>query len=157
MTMMIDSTPDPAHRPHAAVTPADPMAVALRLLDKAHRHFRTACGTAARLGPTEFDAVLTLAQQEPLTHRELAERCSLTSSATTALIDRLEHAGHVTRVAHPTDRRSSLVVLTDTGLDTVRGILRQYDAVLQSVPATGTPAHYLTAVTAALRTASTAF
>lgn len=157
MTMMVNPTPDPTRRPRSIETPADPMTVALRLLDEAHRHFRTSCAVAAGVGPTEFDAVLTLAQQEPLTHREFADRCCLTSSATTALIDRLEHAGHVTRVAHPTDRRSSLLVLTDTGHDTVRGILRRYDAVLQSVPATGTPTEYLTAVTAALRTASTAF
>lgn len=155
MTTMVNPSPDPTHRFDTANPPADRMVAALRSLDDTHRRFRTASASAVGLGPTDFDAILALAQKEPLTPRELADRCSLTSSATTALIDRLEKAGHLTRTAHPSDRRSSLLVLTDTGHATVRMILRHYDTVLQSVPATGSPAEYLAAVTSALHAAFT--
>ncbi|WP_433054416.1 MarR family winged helix-turn-helix transcriptional regulator [Dactylosporangium sp. CS-033363] len=43
--------------------------------------------------------------QEPLTPGELARRLSLSPAATTALLVRLERAGHVERRPDPTDRR----------------------------------------------------
>jgi DNA-binding MarR family transcriptional regulator len=152
---MVNPTPDPTHLSDTASPPADPMVNALRDLDEAHRRFRTACAATAGLGSTDFDAILALAQREPLTHRELATRCSLTSGATTALIDRLEHSGHAARAAHPFDRRSSLVVLTDTGHASVQRILDHYDTVLRSVSATGSPADYFAAITRALHDAAT--
>jgi DNA-binding MarR family transcriptional regulator len=125
---MVNPTPDRTHLSDTVSPPADPMVNALRSVDEAHRRFRSSCAATAGLGSTDFDAILALAQREPLTHRELADRCSLTSGATTALIDRLEHAGHVTRTAHPFDRRSSLIVLTDVGHTSVQKILNHYES-----------------------------
>lgn len=44
---------------------------------------------------------------------ELSRHLGISSASTTALIDRLERAGMVERVSHPTDRRSILVAATD--------------------------------------------
>ncbi|WP_217548089.1 MarR family winged helix-turn-helix transcriptional regulator [Streptomyces sp. GbtcB6] len=43
---------------------------------------------------------------------QLAERLGLTTGSTTALLDRLEKAGHLARSPHPTDRRKSIVRAT---------------------------------------------
>jgi DNA-binding MarR family transcriptional regulator len=43
---------------------------------------------------------------------QLAERLNLTTGSTTALLDRLEKAGHLARQAHPTDRRRTVVRAT---------------------------------------------
>lgn len=42
----------------------------------------------------------------------LAERLGLTTGSTTTLLDRLEKAGYLTRQAHPTDRRKSIIRAT---------------------------------------------
>jgi DNA-binding MarR family transcriptional regulator len=39
----------------------------------------------------------------------------VTSAATTQIVDRLAQRGHVEREPHPTDRRRTLVRLTDSG------------------------------------------
>src|SRR4051812_21821900 len=46
---------------------------------------------------------------------QLAERLACVKSNVTQLVDRLEADGLVTRAADPSDRRSRLAVLTDSG------------------------------------------
>ncbi len=50
----------------------------------------------------------------------LGDRLLLTSGSMTALIDRLEGLGYVSRRRDPSDRRAILVGLTDTGKETAR-------------------------------------
>ncbi len=50
-----------------------------------------------------------------LTPTELAKHRMMTSGGMTAALDRLERKGLVTRVPNPSDRRGSLVRLTDMG------------------------------------------
>lgn len=45
---------------------------------------------------------------------ELGNALEIRSASATALVDRLEAAGHVRRHPHPTDRRRQVVVTTDT-------------------------------------------
>lgn len=47
--------------------------------------------------------------------QDISHRMAITVGATSKVVDRLERAGLAVRTAHPTDRRSSLVVLTDKG------------------------------------------
>jgi MarR family transcriptional regulator, organic hydroperoxide resistance regulator len=58
---------------------------------------------------TDAVALLEIAEAEqrgdPLSPARLGERVSLTSGATTALINRLEHADHVVRTREHSDRR----------------------------------------------------
>ncbi len=50
-----------------------------------------------------------------LTSCEIAHRCGVTRATMTGLLDGLEKSGHVRREAHPTDRRMTIVRLTDFG------------------------------------------
>lgn len=52
-----------------------------------------------------------------LTPTELAKHRMMTSGGMTAALDRLERKGFIIRVPNPTDRRGSLVRLTDAGRD----------------------------------------
>lgn len=56
-----------------------------------------------------------LRRRGPATQRELAEDLRCTPRNVTGLVDALEAADLVERRAHPTDRRATLVTLTDLG------------------------------------------
>ena len=91
----------------------------LKAGEPAFREFLTAvilhgqaAAEAAGLGATDFYALNLLGALGPLTAGELAHRTGLTSGATTRLIDRLEHGGHVHRVADPADRRRVRIKLS---------------------------------------------
>lgn len=45
--------------------------------------------------------------------KDFAERLGLTTASVTAMLDRLEKAGHISRTQSPTDRRSWIINLTD--------------------------------------------
>ena len=66
---------------------------------------------ARRVGapPVEFKAMDHLHEAGELTPGQLADRLALTSGAVTAVVDRLERLGWVTREPHPTDRRSVVI------------------------------------------------
>jgi DNA-binding MarR family transcriptional regulator len=66
------------------------------------------------LGVTDLHALEHLSREE-LTPKQLGERLFLSPGAITALVDRLEKAGHLERVANPKDRRSSLLRTTPSG------------------------------------------
>jgi len=54
---------------------------------------------------------------------ELTRYLGLSTASTTAILDRLERSGHVTRVANPDDRRSIFVQATEMAHDEVRRTL----------------------------------
>lgn len=80
------------------------------------RH-RAAMARSLGMSDTEATALAHLAQHGQLTPGELGGLLSLTSGGTTALLQRLEQAGHVVRHPHPHDRRSSLVTATRPTLE----------------------------------------
>ena len=47
--------------------------------------------------------------------QDISQRMAITVGATSKVVDRLERDGLAQRTAHPTDRRSSIVSLTDAG------------------------------------------
>jgi DNA-binding MarR family transcriptional regulator len=51
----------------------------------------------------------------PMTQRDLSEALRCTPRNVTGLLDALQTDGHVARGPHPTDRRATLVTLTDQG------------------------------------------
>lgn len=55
---------------------------------------------------------------------ELAERAQLTKQSISYLVDYLERRGYLERTADPTDRRATVIALTDRGWDEVRCALR---------------------------------
>lgn len=58
-----------------------------------------------------------LDHQGPLTAGELARRADLSSAAITALVDRMERAGYLTRVRDTVDRRRVLIAGTEQAQD----------------------------------------
>jgi DNA-binding MarR family transcriptional regulator len=56
-----------------------------------------------------------LYQQGRLTPRSIATRLAWTTGGVTALLDRLERGGYVTRIPNPADRRSVLIESTPQG------------------------------------------
>jgi DNA-binding MarR family transcriptional regulator len=76
---------------------------------------------------------------DPLSPARLSERISLTSGATTALLNRLERAGHIVRSREQPDRR----IVTLHSSEQVQGLAdeffdpltRRVDAMLSQYPA----------------------
>jgi DNA-binding MarR family transcriptional regulator len=70
-----------------------------------------------------YDVLLQLAESpgRRLRMTELADRVLLSRSGLTRLVDRLEREGLVERAACPNDARGTHAVLTDVGLDRLRG------------------------------------
>lgn len=65
-----------------------------------------------------------LQQRGPLTQRSLADALSVSARNVTGLIDGLSASGFVTREAHPTDRRATLVTFTERGASTAAALDR---------------------------------
>ncbi len=59
---------------------------------------------------------LELLYSAPMGPRQLAEKLQMSPAGITKLVDRLERRGLVQRRRHPTDRRRSLVFVTDKAL-----------------------------------------
>ena len=87
----------------------------LRRLILAGEHYRQVVAEAIGLGTTESQAVSYLAVHGSSGQSEMARNLGLTSSALTALVDRLERQGVAERVRHPRDRRRTIVHLTERG------------------------------------------
>jgi DNA-binding MarR family transcriptional regulator len=68
-----------------------------------------------RLTPARAEVVWRIGREGPLTQRQLSEALRCTPRNVTGLVDALEDMGLVTRRPHPSDRRATLVTLTDRG------------------------------------------
>lgn len=84
------------------------------------QHIGHAFASQHRLHATDMHALLAVMQAErrgaPLTPGTLGESIGLTSGATTALIDRLERAGHLRRSRESADRRVVHLRYADAGM-----------------------------------------
>ena len=87
----------------------------LRRLILAGEHYRQVVAEAIGLGTTESQALSYLAVHGSSGQSEMARDLGLTSSALTALVDRLERQGVAERVRHPRDRRRTIVQVTERG------------------------------------------
>jgi DNA-binding MarR family transcriptional regulator len=77
------------------------------------------------LEPGWHDVLATLRRTGPpyqLRPTEFADALMLTSSGTTKRLDRLEHAGLITRAPDPADRRGTLITLTPKGLELIDNV-----------------------------------
>ena len=71
--------------------------------------FRNAMGRKLGLNITDSECLSLLRIRGISTPTELAHHTGLTTGATTALLDRLEQAGYITRRPNPNDRRGVLI------------------------------------------------
>lgn len=102
----------------------DDLIDALRLFTVESDVFVDVFARAHGLGRSDLNAIMwisTGAQSgRPVTVGELAVKLGLGPPATTALVDRLESAGHVRRVRDPGDRRKVTIAMQPQALDVAR-------------------------------------
>jgi DNA-binding MarR family transcriptional regulator len=72
-----------------------------------------AIGELLGMHPTDLAAIGHLAAEGPMTQEQLRQRLRLGKGSMTALVTRLERAGHIRRAPHPSDGRASLLAATD--------------------------------------------
>jgi DNA-binding MarR family transcriptional regulator len=106
----------------------------LRALILAGESYRQAVALITGLGVTEAQAVSYLAVHGERGQNELGADLGITSSASTALVDRLERQGIADRHAHPRDRRRVVVGLSDKGHAVVELSHDWLAASLRSIP-----------------------
>jgi DNA-binding MarR family transcriptional regulator len=83
----------------------------------------------ADLSPSAFQCLAILdGAGEPLAAHAIAERLLVSSASTTSLLDTLEKRGLIERTPHPSDRRKTLVHLSDEARDIVDEMLPQVHA-----------------------------
>ena len=63
----------------------------------------------------------------PMAQRDLADAIGVSARNVTGLVDGLAETGFVTREHHPSDRRATLVTLTDRGTRTAADLAREHD------------------------------
>ena len=68
------------------------------------------------LSTARAEVLFVLHQQGPMVQRELSQALRCTPRHVTGLVDILEAQGWVARSPHPTDRRATLVSLTERGM-----------------------------------------
>ena len=81
---------------------------------------------ALGLTPARTHLLWELGRRGPVPQRVLAEALKVTARAVTGLVDALVAQGLVTREAHPTDRRATLVTLTPRGETLVAQLKRDH-------------------------------
>ena len=135
-------TPSPTASTHVEPQTGDIAAVLIAL-----QHLQTQIAFAndqlakrIGVGSTDFLALVHLSVQGDTPPKKVGEALGLSSGAMTALADRLESAGLVTRSQHPTDRRSFVLALTDEGARGVNDAGATYGrAVQEALPASRRP------------------
>lgn len=84
---------------------------------RASRELAESSAKYMRLNETDMRAIRMImrAQQrnEIVTPKDIARETGISSASTTKLVDRLVDAGHLTRAAHPSDRRTVSIRVTD--------------------------------------------
>ena len=84
---------------------------------------------ALGLTPARTHLLWELGQRGPVPQRDLAEALKVTPRAVTGLVDALVGQELVTREAHPTDRRATLVTLTLRGETLVDQLKRDHETL----------------------------
>ena len=91
------------------------------------------------LHPTDWTALLAVVQGDgvgrPLTPGELGERLGMSSGATTAVVDRLEQAGHVRRVRDERDRRRLTLHRAESAHVLLRSFFDPLEAAMEALTA----------------------
>jgi DNA-binding MarR family transcriptional regulator len=100
---------------------------ALQLLVSMHRivrHLRRS-RTTTLLHPTQFLALMLIADEQPIRIGEIAARVPCSQPTATTTVASLEQAGLVRREPDPVDGRATAVVLTEAGASTIEASGRQ--------------------------------
>lgn len=145
------------NREPAAVVSGEDLSERLRRLAWAQFELNLALARVLEMGANDLWALERLRVEGPLGPVELGNRLGgMRSASATALVDRLEAAGHVERRRHPSDRRRLIVVPTEQADAAGYEAFAPLDAELVRAAADLTPeeraavARYLDRVTEAM-------
>jgi len=94
---------------------ADAINQAIRLLSLRHRARAAALLTPLGLHPGQEALLLELARTGPMIQAQLSEALGCEPPSVTLMTRKLEASGHIRRTPAPSDKRASIVELTDSG------------------------------------------
>ncbi|SRR6266567_291505 len=97
--------------------------------------FHQEVGRILGLNVTDMKCLDVMTMQGSATPSQLSEQTGLSSGATTAMIDRLERARLVVRRPHPTDRRGTVLVLTQQAMQKLPSLFGSLGAAMQALMA----------------------
>lgn len=123
----VDGAADPV-----ADNPVGDVLQAVRALAFGLDRYRQALGTRYSIGVAEIVTLGQLLFDGPVRASEVSDRTGLTQSSVTALLDRLEGRGYITRVRPPENRRVVLVEATAAGRELARAIFGPMQARLRA-------------------------
>ena len=118
---------------------ADALNQAIRLLSLRHRARAAALLTPLGLHPGQEALLLELARTGPMIQAQLSEALGCEPPSVTLMSRKLEASGHIRRTPAPSDKRASIVELTDTG-NALADQVKQLWCVLAEETVTGLPA-----------------
>lgn len=130
---------------------ADSLNQAIRLLSLRHRARAAALLTPLGLHPGQEVLLLELDRTGPSIQAQLSDALGCEPPSVTLMTRKLEASGHIRRTPAPTDKRASVVELTDSGQALVEQVKQQWCALAEETVA-GLPADTVAALPGILNT-----
>ncbi len=96
-------------------------------------------GESDRLPVPHYMMMRVLADKGPIRVSELAEQIGAKPSAASMLLNALDEAGYIHRETDPTDRRATLVSLSDTGRARVEAVDEKRRGFMHTITSRLTP------------------
>ena len=130
---------------------ADALNQAIRLLSLRHRARAAALLAPLGLHPGQEALLLELARSGPMIQAQLSEALGCEPPSVTLMTRKLEASGHVRRAPAPSDKRASVVDLTDSG-KAIAGQVKELWCALAEETVAGLPARTVAELPAILNT-----
>src|SRR2546430_3510575 len=130
---------------------ADAVNQAIRLLSLRHRARAAALLAPLGLHPGQEALLLELARTGPMIQAQLSEALGCEPPSVTLMTRKLEAAGHIRRKPAPSDKRASIVELTDSG-KALTDQVKQLWCALAEETVTGLPARTVAELPGILKT-----
>jgi DNA-binding MarR family transcriptional regulator len=130
---------------------ADALNQAIRLLSLRHRARTAALLAPLGLHPGQEALLLELARNGPVIQAQLSEALGCEPPSVTLMTRKLEAAGHIHRRPAPSDKRASVVELTDRGRALTDQVKELWSALAEET-VTGLPAQTVAELPGLLKT-----
>ncbi len=132
---------------------ADAINQAIRRLSLRHRARTAALLAPLGLHPGQEALLLELARTGPMIQAQLSEALGVEPPSVTLMTRKLEASGHIRRAPAPSDKRASIVELTDSGKALTDQVKRLWCALAEET-VTGLPAQTVAELPGVLNTLS---
>ncbi len=111
------------------ITPYMDFLPTLRELVRTYQAFEAYSNSHIRslgLSPIQFDVIATLANQAPMTYKELSEKTLISKTSLTGVIQRMNQKGYITLEANKDEGRSQRIGLTTKGHKTFTKVFPEH-------------------------------